>query len=144
MDRNLIELVNKVKLLVTHKVALNVQREKGILTSTDAFALESLDALNQPTIGKFASFIGISQPNASYKVQTLIKKGYIKRIHSEVDKRECMLALTDEYVNLNRDFNEQISNAVQNAISEFSNDEIELLDKMLEKVNKELDKLLAD
>jgi hypothetical protein len=43
-------------------------REKaGSLSATEAFSAEVIYLLDHPTIGEFADFIGISQPNASYK-----------------------------------------------------------------------------
>lgn len=142
MDKNLIDLIDKFKLLVTQKAAKGVQQEKGLLTATDAFALESLDALKQPTIGRFANFIGISQPNASYKVQSLIKKGFVKRVPSEHDKRECKIELTDKYKELNREFDDELLKAARKALNDFSNEELQLLNKMLEKLNTQLDTLI--
>ena len=37
-------------------------------------------ALEEPTINEFASFVNISSPNAAYKVNSLIQKGYVEKI----------------------------------------------------------------
>jgi DNA-binding MarR family transcriptional regulator len=60
--------------------------------------MEVIYALKRPTINEFASFIRISQPNAAYKVNNLIKKGYLNKVQSETDRREYYLEVTDKYL----------------------------------------------
>ena len=67
------------------------------LTSTETFCVEVIHALNKPTVNEFANFIQVSSPNAAYKVNSLIRKGYIKKVQSEQDKREFHLCVTDKY-----------------------------------------------
>ena len=45
--------------------------------------METIQALGSPTINEFASFMRISPPNAAYKINSLIRKGYIQKIQSE-------------------------------------------------------------
>lgn len=53
--------------------------------------------MGKPTINEFASFVQISPPNAAYKVNSLIKKGYLKKVQSENDRREYFLVVTQKY-----------------------------------------------
>ena len=53
--------------------------------------------LDAPTIGQFADFLGISQSNATYKVNNLIRKGYIVKENSDTDRREYHLKLSDKF-----------------------------------------------
>lgn len=48
---------------------------------------------DRPTVNEFASFVQISPPNAAYKVNSLIRKGYLKKVQSQEDKREYRLCL---------------------------------------------------
>jgi DNA-binding MarR family transcriptional regulator len=53
--------------------------------------------MERPTISQFARFAGISQSNATYRVNCLIRKGYVNRVPSDKDRREFHLELTDKF-----------------------------------------------
>ena len=77
------------------------QSERGSLmelTTVEAICMEVIQRLDKPTINQFANFVRISQPNAAYKVNTLIRKGYLAKEQSEVDKREYHLYPTRKYL----------------------------------------------
>ena len=67
------------------------------LTAFDFFCLETIYLLNNPTIGEFANFLEVSNPNVSYKIKNLIHKGYIRKINVESDKRIARLEVTDKF-----------------------------------------------
>ena len=48
--------------------------------------MEIIMALGRPTINEFARFVNISPPNAAYKVNSLIQKGYVRKEQSPEDK----------------------------------------------------------
>ena len=52
--------------------------------------------MDGPTVTEFADFIGISQPNATYKVNSLVQKGYIEKF-SEGDKRKTLLRVSGKF-----------------------------------------------
>lgn len=56
-----------------------VKERVGSLSATEMSSAEIIYLLKQPTIKEFADFIEISQPNATYKVKSLIEKGYIQK-----------------------------------------------------------------
>ena len=68
------------------------------LTSTEAFSVEVIYLLGAPTIGEFAEFLGISQPNASYKATSLVAKGYIYKTPCQTDRRECRLSVAPRFL----------------------------------------------
>ena len=45
----------------------------------------------------FSSFVNISPPNAAYKINSLIQKGYVTKEQSPDDKREYHLSVTQKY-----------------------------------------------
>ena len=47
---------------------------------------------------EFAKIANLSSPNAAYKVNNLMKKGYLEKIQSKEDKREYHLYVTQKYV----------------------------------------------
>ena len=60
--------------------------------------METIQALGRPTISEFAAFMRISLPNATYKVNSLVKKGYIQKKQSQEDQREYHLEVTQKYL----------------------------------------------
>ena len=108
------------------------------LTSTEVFCVEIIHALNNPTVNEFASFLQVSSPNAAYKVNSLIKKGYIEKIQSEEDKREYHLRVTQkyyEYFNLSQTY---LSEVTKRAEEHFDAEEINKFDKMLGEISQKL------
>ena len=55
-------------------------------------------ALGSPTVAQFAQAMHISTPNASYKINSLIQKGYVQKVRSETDRREYHLHPTQKYM----------------------------------------------
>ena len=88
---------DKFKLQFYRKVFELVRERDGSLSAMEAFSLEVIKMLDHPTIGQFADFLNISQSNATYKVNNLIKKGYIQRTPSTTDRREYHLVLSEKY-----------------------------------------------
>jgi DNA-binding MarR family transcriptional regulator len=94
--------------------------------------------LNRPTVHEFAKYVKISQPNATYRINNLIQKGYIRKTVSEYDKREYFLEVTDKFLKFygaNASFNAKLMNGIR---EKFSEEEVELLEKMLKKIVEEI------
>ena len=64
--------------------------------------MESIQALGRPTVNEFAGFMRISPPNAAYKVNSLVKKGYIERRQDPKDRRVVLLYPTEKALRANR------------------------------------------
>ena len=89
----------KFKLHFYEKVFEKMQDKEATLTTVEAFCMEIIYALDRPTVAEFASITNISSPNAAYKINNLVNKGYLKKVQSEDDKREYHLEVTDKYLN---------------------------------------------
>ena len=114
-------------------------REKaGSLSATEAFSAEVIYLLDRPTIGEFADFIGISQPNASYKVTSLVTKGYLERVCSDDDHREAHLHVTKKFLDYYGRQLPDMKSAVASALTSFTEQEIELLNRLFHKLNRHL------
>jgi DNA-binding MarR family transcriptional regulator len=108
------------------------------LTSTEVFCVEIIHALGSPTVNEFANFLQVSSPNAAYKVNSLMKKGYIEKIQSEEDKREYHLQVTQkyyDYFNMGQTYLTEVS---KRAEEHFDADEIQKLDRILEEISDKL------
>ena len=64
------------------------------LTSSEVFSLYMIELMDAPTIKDFAAYIGISQPNATYKINALVEKGYVEKLPSATDRREYHIYTT--------------------------------------------------
>ena len=97
----------KFKLHFYQEIFERFQNREASLTTVETFAMETIQALGCPTINQFASFMRISPPNAAYKINSLIRKGYVQKIQSAQDKREYHLQVTQkykDYYNISNDY----------------------------------------
>lgn len=104
------------------------------LSATESFAAEAIFLLNRPTVKEFAEFLHISQPNATYKINSLVAKGYVVKQTSAEDKREFRLQVTDkflEYYGANAPF---IVSMLANIRSTFSPEEIVQLENIIKRI----------
>jgi DNA-binding MarR family transcriptional regulator len=104
----------------------------------EAFSLEVINMLSEPTVGQFADFLNISQSNATYKVNNLIKKGYLERQNSQTDRREYHLVLSEKFYNYERLMSSYEHTVVERIKQRFSYDELETFDRMLKVISNEL------
>ena len=88
---------DKFKLQFYRRVFELVRERDGSLSAMEAFSLEVIKMLDTPTVVQFADFLNISQSNATYKVNNLIRKGYLERQNSHLDRREYHLVLSEKY-----------------------------------------------
>ncbi len=115
-----------------------VRERDGSLSAMEAFSLEIIEMLNQPTISQFADFLNISQSNATYKVSNLMKKGYLVRQNSRTDRREYHLILSDKfyrYMSLLSSYQDTVMGRIHDRFSEA---EISEFDRMLRIISEEL------
>ena len=129
---------SKFKLHFYQKVFQRLQSREATLTTVETFCMEIIYAMGKPTINEFASFIDISSPNAAYKVNNLIKKGYLRKIRSESDRREYHLEVTDKYLDY-YNISYQYMEVVMDRIRErFTPEELEIMERILVIMDEEL------
>ena len=108
------------------------------LTTVELFCVEVIYALKNPTVAEFANFINVSSPNAAYKVNSLIQKGYIEKVQSETDRREYHLHVTDKYYNYFNLSQKYVNTVVERSREYFTPEQIELMDNVLRDMSREL------
>lgn len=94
LEQNFQSVYEKFKLQFFRRLFSQVREREGSLSAMEAFSVEVIHELDAPTISQFADFLGISQSNATYKVNSLIRKGYIVKENSDTDRREYHLKLS--------------------------------------------------
>lgn len=138
LEESFNKVYSKFKLHFYKKVFEKLQNREASLTTVETFCMEIIYAMNNPTVNEFAQMTDISSPNAAYKVNNLIKKGYLKKVRSKEDKREYHLEVTQKYMDY-YNISYQYVGTVMNRLNErFTKEELELLEKMLNTMSDEL------
>ena len=138
LEKNFSEVYDKFKLQFYRKVFEVVKERDGSLSAMEAFSLEVIKMLNSPTISEFADFLNISQSNATYKVNSLMKKGYIEREMSEKDRREYHLVLSEKFYNYMGILSGYESTVMDRIRSRFPEEDVRKFDEMLQIISSEL------
>ena len=138
LEKNFLEVYDKFKLKFYRGVFELVRERDGSLSAMEAISLEVINMLSEPTVGQFADFLNISQSNATYKVNNLIRKGYLERQNSQSDRREYHLVLSEKYYNYESLMSSYEQKVVGRIRERFSPEELETFDRMLETIAKEL------
>ncbi len=131
------EVYKKFKLHFYRDVFQRIQSRELSLSTVEVFCVEIIAALGKPTINEFASYISISSPNATYKVNSLIQKGYVEKIQSENDKREYHLQVTDkyyQYYNLSQSYLEKVEERIRENVAP---EEYRSFIRMFERISNE-------
>ena len=138
LEANFRSVFDKIELRFFRKIFDLVRERDGSLSAMEAFSLEVIKILGTPTVGQFADFLKISQSNATYKVNSLIKKGYLERQNSPVDRREYHLVLSEKYYHY-EDLLTSYQKTVIDRINErFSPEDLKKFDEMLSIISEEL------
>ena len=139
LERNpLSALYSKFRVHYYRDVFKRINSRELSLTTTEVYCVEIIHNLGKPTIQEFANFIGISSPNATYKVNSLIKKGYVQKVQSDKDKREFYLDVTERYYRY-YNINEKYLDIVENRLkANLSPEEFEMFNNTLKKIYNEM------
>ena len=132
------EVYTKFKLHFYQEIFRRFQDREASLTTVETFCMESIMALGRPTVNEFATFMCISPPNAAYKVNSLVKKGYIRKVQSEEDKREYHLEVTDKYMTTYGVTYDYIGKVMKRIRERFSPEQVEELEEILGVIDDEL------
>ena len=138
LEQSFSDIYTKFKLNFYRKIFTRFNKRESSLTAVETFCVEVIHALYMPTINEFARFVKISQPNATYKVQSLMKKGYVEKVQSPEDRREYRLHVTEkyfEYYGVTTNYVNEILDRIQ---QRFSPEELETLGRMVAIINEEL------
>lgn len=128
----------KFKLHFYQAIFQRFQTREASLTTVETFCMESIQALGSPTVAEFAAFMCISTPNAAYKVNSLVEKGYIRKIQSQRDRREYHLEVTQKYIDYYNISIAYVSQVMDRIVERFTPQECVQLEEMLKIISQEL------
>ena len=138
LENSFVEVYDKFKLQFYRKVFDQVRERDGSLSAMEAFSLEVIAMLDRPTVGQFADFLNISQSNATYKVNSLMKKGYLERHNSQTDRREYHLVLSEKYRNYMGLLTKYEHIVMQRVEQRLSPEDVQKFDEILKIMSDEL------
>lgn len=133
-----LEVYTKFKLNFYQEIFRRFQNREASLTTVETFCVETIHALGRPTVNEFATFMQISSPNAAYKVGSLIRKGYIRKVQSAEDRREYHLEITEkflDYYNISTTYTDTVMERIE---ARFTPEECKVLERMLDVISREL------
>ena len=132
------QVYTKFKVHFYQEIFQRFQNREASLTTVETFCMEIILALGSPTVNEFATFMRISPPNAAYKVNSLVKKGYIRKVQSPDDRREFHLEVTQKYIDYYNISASYTTEVVERANRRFTPEECAKLEEMLTIVSREL------
>ena len=138
LDQAFYKVYTKFKLHFYQKVFSRFESREATLTTVESFCMEGIMALGAPTVAQFAQAMHISTPNASYKINSLIQKGYVQKVRSETDRREYHLHPTRKYLDYYSISYAYLQTVVDRVKERFPPEDVAKLDEMLSVVNDEL------
>ncbi|MCY9512027.1 MarR family transcriptional regulator [Paenibacillus larvae] len=108
------------------------------ISAVEMSCLEVIYFLKNPTYSELAEFLNISQPNATYRINKLIKKGYLEKFNDKKDKRVYYLQVTDKFMKYYCLNDNYINNVIANLKKRCTADELQQFEKMLKILTKEV------
>ncbi len=109
----------------------SIHEKSGSLSATEAFSADMIGLMGTPTVTQFAEAIGISQPNATYKINSLVAKGYLTKEVSETDKREVRLHTAGKFHNYFNESYADMGDKIEELRAQFSDEELKTAEKVL-------------
>lgn len=138
LEERFADVYTKFKLHFYQEIFSRFQSREATLTAVETFCMEIILALKEPTINQFASFVHISSPNAAYKVNSLIQKGYVEKVQSPEDRREYHLRPTKKYMDYYNISSNYMNEVVGRMRARLSADEVNQLEYVLHIMSEEL------
>ena len=138
LETAFIGVYTKFKIQFYQRVLQRLSAREASLTTTEAYSVEIIHSLGTPTVSEFAKFVNISVANATYKVQSLIKKGYLYKQRSEADRRESYLYTTERYAEYQRLSDSYINTILRRIEQNCSPEDVAAFARVISTMNNEL------
>ena len=132
-------LYENVRLKHYRELFSRVKERDGSLSATEAYAADVIYLLGSPTVSAFADTLGISQPNATYKINNLVSKGYAKRTSSDADRRECRVSVGDRFYSYYNTDYPFIAESLEQLQKKYTPEELALFERMIQDMNAALE-----
>ena len=138
LDQTFGQVYTKFKLHFYKQIFSRFEDREATLTTVESFCMEVIMALGEPTIAQFSHMMNLSTPNAAYKINSLVKKGYVKRIQSTTDKREYRLRPTQKYIDYYNISYSYLHTVIERVRKRFPAEDCDKMEQMLSVISTEL------
>ena len=138
LDQAFGQVYTKFKLHFYKQIFSRFEDREATLTTVESFCMEVITALGEPTIAQFSHMMNLSTPNAAYKINSLVKKGYVERIRSTADTRESHLRPTQKYLDYYNISYSYLHLVMERTKKRFAPEDLARLEDMLRIVSNEL------
>ena len=138
LDQTFGRVYTKFKLHFYKQIFSRFEDREATLTTVESFCMEVIMALGEPTIAQFSHMMNLSTPNAAYKINSLVKKGYVERIRSTTDKREYRLRPTQKYIDYYNISYSYLHTVVERVRERFPAEDVDKMEQMLTIISEEL------
>jgi DNA-binding MarR family transcriptional regulator len=113
-----------------------VVADKVGLHSTDNECLDFLILNGPSTAGQLAKYTGLTTGAVTAMVDRLIKAGYVRRQHSEEDRRKVVVIPNEEKINQEiSPYSIPMGKALMAVCEEFSEDQLAVIARFITKAN---------
>ena len=116
-----------------------IREKDGSLSATEAYAADVIYLLGSPTVSAFADLLGISQPNATYKINNLEAKGYAVRSVSDEDRRECRVSVGQRFFSYYNTDYPFISRGIEHLSEQYTPEQLALFERMLSDLDQAME-----
>ena len=140
---SLMSLYRRLRLGTYRQIFHAIRERDGSLSATEAFSADVIHLLGKPTITQFAAYLGISQPNATYKVNALAQKGYVRKVTANADRREVRLEAGEKYAAYLREDSATLESALEVIKSKYTEDELALAGRVISDLLHEMEEKTA-
>ena len=132
LEQQILRLYRMLRLLAYRKMFGTIHEKKGSLSATEAFSADVIHLLGTPTMSQFAAYLGVSQPNATYKVSSLVAKGYVQKTVPEEDRREVRLQTCGKFNSYFEEQSERLTRAIESLKDTYSTEQLSLVAEVLD------------
>lgn len=132
LEQQILRLYRMLRLLAYRKMFGTIHEKKGSLSATEAFSADVIHLLGTPTMSQFAAYLGVSQPNATYKVSSLVAKGYVQKTVPEEDRREVRLQTCGKFNSYFEEQSERLTRAIESLTDTYSSEQLSLVAEVLD------------
>lgn len=113
---------------------LEVVKDKGLSLSL-IHAVEILGAFGPMPMKNLAQKVGVTTGTLTVQVDNLSKLNLVERVPHDTDRRSILVKLTEEGGALFKEHDAQHLILTEQLTAQFSEDEIQLLNRLMERVN---------
>ena len=122
------QLFRRYRLFCYRGLFAAVHEKDGSLSATEAFSADIIHLLGT----QFAAAIGISQPNATYKVNQLTAKGYLEKRTPDSDRRAVHLCTSEKFSSYFNDDDAALKQSIASLEEQFTPEELQTAARVMQ------------